>query len=184
PAAFGCVPCNGPREARHEELEWMGPRPQGAARRVEGARVHTPVEGMILRRREMHRFVHARWRCWAEELDPWSPRPVDYVVAAVLFLLLALVYVGERTDAVQLNRRLFRLEERRAGLQSEVDVLAADATALADRQRIVSMAGEQLGMTVPDPDAIEHVYYVRSRQSGTRVAPGDTGSSGVDIVSP
>jgi hypothetical protein len=101
-------------------------------------------------------------------IDPWMPRPLDYVVEAAIFLGLALLYVGERSYAVQLNRRVFRLEERRIALRDRGDVLAARATTLANRARVVAIAQRELGMVVPGPEAFAYVYYVPSQARGVR----------------
>ncbi|UCE02293.1 MAG: cell division protein FtsL [Candidatus Latescibacterota bacterium] len=112
-----------------------------------------------------------RWgqsaRRWVNEFDPWAPRPGDYVLASALFLLLALAYVGERSHDVQLTRRVIELEERRETLRNEVDLLLAEVTALADRRRVVAMARDELGMTLPEPDAIEYIYFVADDESGS-----------------
>lgn len=102
----------------------------------------------------------SRWRRWAEGIDPWMPRPADYVVASLVFLGLALLHVGARSYAVQLQREVFRLEERLASLRDGNDVLAARANTLVNRARIVTLAREELGMVVPKPDAFVLVYYV------------------------
>src|SRR6188474_1359821 len=77
------------------------------------------------RTRYLRRPRRSRLRRWAEGLDPWHPRPIDYVLFAAITLILALVWVGERTWAVQLNRRLFRLEERATSLHESNAILAA-----------------------------------------------------------
>ena len=119
-------------------------------------------------RRYLRRQPRRRWRRWVEGLDPWSPRPIDYVCAAVVCLGLALAYVGERSYAVHLNRRIFRLEERLGGLTTNRDLLAVRATALADRARIVALAQRELGMVVPGPRAFAFVYYVPESPGGRR----------------
>lgn len=126
-----------------------------AARRVGGAVVHTNpthANAMPSWRRRLQR--------WADEFDPWTPRPGDYVLGSLLFLGAALLYVGERSYAVQLNRRIFQLEERAGTLKTEVDVLVAEAVALADRRRIVRRAQDELGMILPSAADVEYVYYV------------------------
>jgi cell division protein FtsL len=97
---------------------------------------------------------------WAAEFDPWAPRAGDYLVASLLLLLLALAYVGERSCALGLGRRSLQLEERLGGLQSEVEMLGAEATALADRGRVVEFARARLGMTFPGPEDVSYIYYV------------------------
>lgn len=119
------------------------------------------------RTRYLRRPRRSRWQRWAEGLDPWHPRPGDYVVAALVFLALALFVVGERTLAVQLNRRLFRLEERVTTLRDECDVLAARANALADRGRIAARAQRELGMTFPEADAFRYIDYVPARRESS-----------------
>lgn len=133
--------------------------------------------------REPMRFLRRprrpRWRRWVDGIDPWMPRPVDYVAAAALFLALALVYVGQRSYAVQQNRRIFRLEERLVSLRDRNDVLAARATSLADRARIVSIAQRDLGMVAPAPDAFAYVYYVPPRGRPPRTRPAATSAASV-----
>jgi cell division protein FtsL len=85
---------------------------------------------------------------------------VDYLVAASCFLALALLYVGGRHFAVQLDRRIFQLEERRAGLRESNDVLAARVNALGNRARVSQLARTELGMTTPKADAYGLIYYV------------------------
>jgi len=111
-------------------------------------------------------MLHKRLRRWFEDFDPWTPRPGDYVLGVGVFLLLALCYVGERGHAVQLNKRIYELEERASSLRTEVEVLGAEVTRLADRHRIVSLA-RKMGMTAPDADAVEYIYFV----AGTPRAP-------------
>ena len=111
-------------------------------------------------------------------IDPCSPRPVDYVVAAALFLGLALLYVGEHSYAVQLNRRIIRLEERLVGLRDSGDILAARATALADRARVMSDAQRDLGMVVPAPEAFAYIYYVPPHRLAPHPSRSLVGSSG------
>jgi cell division protein FtsB len=117
-----------------------------------------------------------RLRRWADEFDPWTPRPGDYVLISVLFLGAMLLYVGERSYAVQLNRRVFQLQERAGTLQTQVDVLVAEAVALADRRRIVTRARNELGMTLPNAADIEYVYYV---PDAVRDQPGAHGEARV-----
>jgi len=119
--------------------------------------------------RYLRRRRRPRWRRWAERLDPWSPRPADYVVASGLCLGLSLAYLAERSYAVELDRRIFRLEERCGSLAEAGDVLAARATALADRARIVSIAQRELGMVVPGPEAFVRIDYVAPPRGGARV---------------
>jgi hypothetical protein len=124
------------------------------------------------RMRTLRRPRRRRWRRWAEGFDPWHPRPGDYVVAALLFLALALVYIGERTYAVQLNRRIFQLEERVASLRDGEAVLATRANTLADRGRIMTRAERELGLEVPAPGAFSYIYYVPpagGREAGLRI---------------
>ena len=109
--------------------------------------------------RRATRVPVARWRRWADELDPWSPRSSDYTVIVAGLLLLCLLYVGERNYAVQLNRRLFRLQERAATLEASTEILATRATELAGRERITRLAGDY-GMLVPPAEAVRYVYYV------------------------
>jgi cell division protein FtsL len=118
--------------------------------------------------RYLHRRPRPRWRRWVDRLDPWSPRPVDYVIAAGVCLALALAYIAERSYAVEQTRRIFRLEERLGSLGEEGDALAARATALADRSRIVSLAQRELGMVVPGPEAFAYIYYVPDEAGGSR----------------
>ena len=80
-------------------------------------------------------------------------------MGTVVFLVLALAYVGERSHAVQLNRRIFALQERASTLGAEVELLDAEVTRLADRQRIVKLATE-LGMRAPESRAVEYIYFV------------------------
>jgi hypothetical protein len=133
--------------------------------------------------REPMRFLRrprrARWRRWVDGIDPWMPRPLDYVAAAALFLGLALLYVGQRSYAVQLDRRIFRLEERRVALRDRNDVLAARATSLADRDRIVSIAQRDLGMVVPAADAFAYVYYVPPAGRAPRARPAAPSAAGM-----
>jgi len=114
-------------------------------------------------------------RRWAEGLDPWHPRPGDYVLFAAIALILALVWVGERTWAVQLNRRMFRLEERAASLRESNAIAAAAANTLADRGRVGSLARRELGMIVPDSESFRTIFYVPRRgeslNGGGRSAP-------------
>jgi hypothetical protein len=112
------------------------------------------------RTRYLRRPRRTRWRRWAEGLDPWHPRPIDYVFFAAACLLLALVYVGERTWAVQLNRRMFQLEERATSLREGNAALAARANTLADRGRVGGRARRELGMVVPNTDSYRIIYYV------------------------
>ena len=114
---------------------------------------------------------------WSAEFDPWTPRPGDYVLASLLFLGAVLLYVGERSYAVRLNRRIFELEERAGTLQTDVDVLVAQAVALADRRRIVTRAREELGMTLPSAEDIEYVYYVPDTTGETRADLGAPGGA-------
>jgi hypothetical protein len=124
------------------------------------------------RMRILRRPRRRRWRRWAEGFDPWHPRPGDYVVAAIVFLALALLYIGERTYAVQLNRRIFQLEERVAGLRDGEAVLATQANTLADRGRVMRRAEHELGLVVPAPGAFSYIYYVPpegGREAGLRI---------------
>ena len=99
------------------------------------------------------------WR-WVAGIDLWAPRPVDYVLAASFFLLLALLYVGGRHFAVQMDRRIFQLEERRASLREGNDVLAARVNALGNRARVAGIARASYGMTTPQAGAYGLIYYV------------------------
>lgn len=112
------------------------------------------------RTRYLRRPRRTRWQRWAEGLDPWHPRPIDTVLFVVAFLVLALVYVGERTWAVQLNRRMFLLEERAASLREANAVLASRANTLADRGRIVGRARRELGMVVPNSESFHYIDFV------------------------
>ena len=131
------------------------------------------------RNRYLRRSKRRRWRRWMDGIDPWMPRPVDYLAAAALFLGLSRLYVGERSYAVELARGIFRLEERRASLRDRGDVLASRATALGDRDRVMCIAARELGMVVPGPDAFVHVYYVpehaRAWRSGAHAAASPAG---------
>ena len=92
-----------------------------------------------------------------------------------------MLYVGERSYAVRLNRRIFQLEERAGTLKTDVDVLVAEAVELADRRRIVTRAREELGMTLPSAEDIEYVYYVPDANDDVRdrpSVPGGTGTAG------
>jgi len=99
-----------------------------------------------------------RWR-WFEEFDLTSPRPADYVVAVVAFLLLGLLFVWERNHAIVLNRQVFQLQEQMMALRNETDLLASRATELADRQRIVKRA-EEIGMVFPQQGDLSWIYWV------------------------
>lgn len=114
-----------------------------------------------------------RWR-WIEDFDVTSPRPADYAVAVVAFLLLGLLFVWERNHAIVLNREVFRLQEQISALRNETDRLASHATELADRQRIVRRA-EELGMVFPRKGELSWIYWVPhptpvERQTRDRVA--------------
>jgi cell division protein FtsL len=108
-----------------------------------------------------------RWR-WLEDFDVTSPRPADYAVAVVAFLLLGLLFVWERNHAIVLNRQVFRLQEQISALRNETDRLASQATELGDRQRIVQRA-ESLGMVFPQKGELSWIYWVphptRSKRS-------------------
>lgn len=104
--------------------------------------------------------LRQRLRRWFEDFDPSTPRPADYILGVVVSLLLALCYVGERGHAVQLNKRIYELEERASSLRTEVEVLGVEVTRLADRHRIVTLA-RKMGMTAPDPAAVQYIYFVR-----------------------
>jgi hypothetical protein len=69
---------------------------------------------------------------------------------------------------VQLDRRIFQLEERRAGLRESNDVLAARVNALGNRARVSQLARTELGMTTPKADAYGLIYYVP--EGGVRAA--------------
>ncbi len=103
--------------------------------------------------------MRQRLRRWFEDFDPWTPRPGDYILGAAVFLGLALSYVGERGHAVQLNKRIYALEERSSTLRTEVEVLEAEVNRLADRHRIVTLA-RKMGMAAPEPEALEYIYFV------------------------
>ena len=100
-------------------------------------------------------------RRWTDEFDPSLPRPIDYGIASVLLLFLALAYVGERSYAMRLNRQSLELEERTGTLQSEVEMLVAEANALADRGRVVTWARDHLHLQFPGADDVGYIYYVR-----------------------
>jgi hypothetical protein len=120
----------------------------------------------------LRRGRRRRVRRWAEGFDPWHPRPGDYVVAALLFLALALAYIGERAYAVHLNRRVFQLEDRVASLRDAEAVLATRANVLADRGRVMRRAERELGLEVPAPGAFSYIYYVPpegGREAGLRI---------------
>jgi len=117
------------------------------------------------RARYLRRPRRTRWQRWADGLDPWHPRPGDYVVFALAFLVLALAYVGERTYALHLNRRMFLLEERLASRREANAVLAAHVNALADRGRITTLAQRELGMVVPNSESFRYIYFVPSTGS-------------------
>ena len=85
------------------------------------------------------------------------------MLASLLLLLLALAYVGERSYAVQLSRRILELEARREALRTDVEMLGAEATTLADRGRVVGLARERLGLVFPDADDVAYIYYVSPR---------------------
>ncbi len=127
--------------------------------------------GMRERTRYLRRPRRTRWQRWAEGIDPWHPRPGDYLVFALAFLLLALVYVGERTYALHLNRRMFLLEERLASRREANAVLAARVNALADRARITTLAMRDLGMVVPDSKSFRYIYFVPSAGTGVPALP-------------
>ncbi len=76
-----------------------------------------------------------------------------------MVLLLALAYVGERSHAIQLNRRIYALQEQASTLGADVQLLEAEVTRLADRARIVALA-TKLGMKPPAAAALEYIYFV------------------------
>jgi hypothetical protein len=117
------------------------------------------------RARYLRRPRRTRFQRWAEGIDPWHPRPGDYLVFALAFLILALAYVGERTYALQLNRRMFLLEERLASRREANAVLAARVNTLADRGRITTLAQRDLGMVVPNSESFRYIYFVPSEAS-------------------
>jgi cell division protein FtsL len=117
------------------------------------------------RTRYLRRPRRTRWQRWAEGIDPWHPRPGDFVVFALAFLVLALAYVGERTYALHLNRRMFLLEERLASRREANAVLAARVNMLADRGRITTLAQRDLGMVVPNSESFRYIYFVPSAAS-------------------
>jgi len=124
------------------------------------------------RTRYLRRPRRRRWRRWLEGLDPWQPRPGDYIVASLVFLVLALLYVGERTYAVQLNRRVFQLEERVVALRDGEAMLVSRANTLADRSRVMSLAERDLGLVSPSGEAFGYIYYVPpqgGREAGLHV---------------
>jgi cell division protein FtsL len=140
-------------------------RAQPEPRRGEGKR---PLRAFATRPRRAESVVPRLWRrilrpvrLWADEFDPSLPRPVDYGIASVLLLLLALAYVGERSYAMRLNRQSLELEERTGTLQSEVEMLVAEANALADRGRVVTWARDNLHLQIPGADAVGYIYYVQ-----------------------
>jgi len=111
-----------------------------------------------------------RWQ-WLDDFDVTSPRPSDYVVAVVAFLLLGLLFVWERNHAIVLNRQVFRLQEQLSVLHNDTDRLASQATALADRQRIVRRA-EELGMVFPQKGDLTWIYWVPHPAPGARSTHG------------
>jgi hypothetical protein len=115
------------------------------------------------RMRYLRRPRRARWRRWADRVDLYHPRPIDYVMIAAAFLVLSLLWIGERTYAVQLNRRVFQLEEKQLGLRQTGATLAARVNALAERGRVVERAERDLGMVVPKPGAFQVIAYVPRR---------------------
>lgn len=112
-----------------------------------------------------------RWQ-WVEEFDICSPRPADYVVAVLAFLLLGLLFVWERNHAIVLNREVFQLQEQLAALHNETDLLSSRATALVDRQLVVRRAEADLGMVFPQADQLSWIYWVPQASLGTQPAPG------------
>jgi len=115
------------------------------------------------RTRYLRRPRRTRWQRWVESIDLWHPRPIDYVLIAGGFLVLSLLWIGERTFAVHLSRRVIQLEERRAGLDESGAALAVRVNALADRSRITTHAERDLGMVVPRPQAFQIIAYVPAR---------------------
>ena len=111
-----------------------------------------------------------RWR-WLEDFDVTSPRPADYAVAVIAFLLLGLLFVWERNHAIVLNREVFRLQEQISALRNQTDRLASQVTELGDRQRIVLRA-EELGMVFPRKGELSWIYWV---PHPTGVARGSQG---------
>jgi len=124
-----------------------------------------------MRSHELWRPSRGRaWR-WLAGIDPWTPRPLDYVLAASLFLVVALLHVGGRYLAVQMDRRIFRYEERRASLREGNDVLAARVNALGNRARIMDIARTSLGMKTPAAEAYGLIYYVPGSDVRTARVP-------------
>src|SRR5262245_45396741 len=140
-------------------------RAQAGARRAEAKR---PPRAFVTRPRRAESAFPRLWRrllrpvrLWSDEFDPSLPRPIDYGIASVLLLFLALAYVGERSYAMRLNRQSLELEERSGTLQSEVEMLVAEANALADRGRVVTWARDHLHLQFPGADDVGYIYYVQ-----------------------
>ena len=106
-----------------------------------------------------------RW-LWVEEFDICSLRPVDYVVAVLVFLMFGLLFVWERNHAVVMNREVFQLQEQLAALGNEADLLSSRATELVDRRRVVRLA-EELGMVFPQSGELSWIYWVPRPSSQT-----------------
>jgi len=123
-------------------------------------------------------FRH-RWsipRVWPRLcVDPCSPRPVDYLLAAVSVLALALLYIVERNFDTDLERSIFTLREIQAQLRNETALLAMEATKFGNREHVVSYAVNQLGMLEPNPEDIEYILFVPSSEqreaSAARAVP-------------
>jgi hypothetical protein len=50
------------------------------------------------RTRYLRRPRRTRWQRWVESIDLWHPRPIDYVLIAGGFLVVSLLWIGERTS--------------------------------------------------------------------------------------
>jgi hypothetical protein len=126
---------------------WNGRSSDGAAAGV----------GMRERTRYLRRPRRTRWQRWAEGLDPWHPRPADYVLFVFAFLVVALAWVGVR--------RLFTLEERSVALRETDAALAARANALTDRAHLTERAQRELGMVVPKGGDFQAIAYLPKQRA-------------------
>jgi hypothetical protein len=119
-----------------------------------------------------------RW-LWVEEFDICSPRPFDYVVAVLAFLVFGLLFVWERNHAIVMNREVFQLQEQLAALGNEADLLSSRATELMDRRRVVRRA-EKLGMVFPQAGELSWIYWVPQ----TSLRPGPVQSRVAGFLTP